>query len=386
MTPTVLVDTSQPIYSSSALLFVGSTNRYLFFGTGSDLLAASTPGGGSSGTGTAFKLYGVQDSLTVGAAGIVRLERDLSPKVVSTGLLTNGERPTSSPTVAGDIVFFTTTTDAAVGTCSDATTKLYGFTYLGTAAYDTNGNGKIDSNESPVITTAAGRGTAPFIVDQHLFLSTTSLLGDWRDRAGRPHGLQQRRRAGRRAYPVLERNPMNSLWQTPAVVVMILSWLASPPAGLGEVAQREALRRAATPKATASLTNFGQFADEPPPAAVTLPASATPPAVTPPAEETPPPTEPKRDEKWWRARVAGIRTAIERGQTMAEALQSRINALQADVVNIDDPAQQAKARNDLGKALGELDRQKKQIDADTKALADLGEEARRLNVPAGWIR
>ena len=27
---------------------------------------------------------------------------------------------------------------------------------------------------------------------------------------------------------------MNSLWQTPAVVVMILSWLASPPAGLGE--------------------------------------------------------------------------------------------------------------------------------------------------------
>jgi len=177
MTPTVLVDTSQPIYSSSALLFVGSTNRYLFFGTGSDLLAASTPGGGSNGTGTAFKLYGVQDSLTVGAAGIVRLERDLSPKVVSTGLLTNGERPTSSPTVAGDIVFFTTTTDAAVGTCSDATTKVYGFTYLGTAAYDTNGNGKIDSNESPVITTAAGRGTAPFIVDQHLFLSTTSLLG-----------------------------------------------------------------------------------------------------------------------------------------------------------------------------------------------------------------
>ncbi len=86
---------------------------------------------------------------------------------------------------------------------------------------------------------------------------------------------------------------MSALWQTPAVVVMILSWLASPPAGLGEVAQREALRRAATAKATATLTNFGQSADEPPPAAVTLPATEAPPTVTPPAGETPPPpTEP----------------------------------------------------------------------------------------------
>jgi hypothetical protein len=175
--PTVLIDSGQPIYSSSALLFVGTTSRYLFFGTGSDLLPAANPGGGSTGQGTAFRLYGIQDSLTVGVAGNVTLQRDLAPKVVSTGLLTNGERPTSSPTVAGDIVFFTTTTDAAAGTCSDATTKVYGFTYLGTAAYDTNGNGKIDNNESPLITTASGRGTAPFIVDQHLFLSTTSLLG-----------------------------------------------------------------------------------------------------------------------------------------------------------------------------------------------------------------
>ena len=180
---------------------------------------------------------------------------------------------------------------------------------------------------------------------------------------------------------------MSTLWQTPAVVVMVLTWLASPPSGLGDIAQREAVRRAATPKATKTLTNFGQPPDEAPPAAVTMPAQAAPPAVTPPsAEEAAPPAEPKKDEKWWRARVAGVRTAIERGETMAAALQSRINALQTDVVNIDDPAVQAKARNDLGKALGELDRQNKQIEADKKALVDLQEEARRLNVPAGWIR
>lgn len=174
--PTVLIDTNQPIYSSSALLFVGTTSRYLFFGTGSDQLPASAQGGGSV-AGVAFKLYGVQDSMSPGVAGNVILTRDLAPKVVSTGLLTNGERPNSSPTVAGDIVFFSTTTDGLTASCSDATTKLYAFTYLGTAAYDTNGSGSVTANESPLLTTAAGRGTAPFIVDQHLFISTSSLTG-----------------------------------------------------------------------------------------------------------------------------------------------------------------------------------------------------------------
>jgi hypothetical protein len=35
---------------------------------------------------------------------------------------------------------------------------------------------------------------------------------------------------------------------------------------------------------------------------------------------------------------------------------------------------------------GELDRLKKQIDATKKAIADLEEEARRANVPPGWLR
>jgi Tfp pilus tip-associated adhesin PilY1 len=107
----------------------------------------------------------------------VTVSRDLSPKVVSTGLLTNGERPTSSPTVAGDIVFFSTTTDSALASCTDATAKTYAFTYLGTAAYDANGNGTLENNESPVVSTSVGRATAPFIVDQHLYIGTSSSLG-----------------------------------------------------------------------------------------------------------------------------------------------------------------------------------------------------------------
>jgi hypothetical protein len=174
---TTLVSVGQPILSSSALLFVGTTEKYLFFGTGSDLLPAMAPGGGGSGSGTAFKLYGIRDGAS---SGTVVFSKSLSPAVVAStsALPTNGERPTSSPTVAGDIVFFTTTTDSLTASCTtDPLAKLYAFTYLGTAAYDTSGNNKIDANESPIVATTVGRGTAPFIVDQHLFMGVSNDLG-----------------------------------------------------------------------------------------------------------------------------------------------------------------------------------------------------------------
>jgi Tfp pilus tip-associated adhesin PilY1 len=172
MTSTLLTSTGQPIYSSSALLFVGSSQRYLFFSTGSDLLPSTTPGG--AGT---FKLYGVRDSSSTGTSGTVTLSYSLASVSGTSNLITNGERPTNAPTVAGDIVFFTTTTDTGTASCSEAVTRVYAFTYLGTAAYDANGNGKLDPNESKVVATSAGRATAPFIVDQHLFLSTTAIEG-----------------------------------------------------------------------------------------------------------------------------------------------------------------------------------------------------------------
>ncbi len=172
MVSTILTSTGQPIYSSSALLFVGSSQRYLFFSTGSDLLPNTTP----EGAGT-FKLYGVRDSSSAGTPGTVTLSYNLTSVSGSSNLITNGERPTNAPTVAGDIVFFTTTTDTGTASCSEAVTRVYAFTYLGTAAYDANGNGKLDNNESKVVATAAGRATAPFIVDQHLFLSTTAIPG-----------------------------------------------------------------------------------------------------------------------------------------------------------------------------------------------------------------
>ena len=177
MTRTQMIDTSQPIYSSSALLFVGSTDVYMFFSTGSDLLPSSAPGG----TGT-FKLYGLKNG---SSAGTTMFTQNLTTVTNSSGVAT-GERPSTAPSVAGDIVFFTTTNEAATAPCNDFTANLYAVTYTGTAAYDSNGNGKLDNNENRVAKTMAGRATAPFIVDQHLYLSTSGTGGAAVEKFGDP--------------------------------------------------------------------------------------------------------------------------------------------------------------------------------------------------------
>jgi PilC-like protein with beta-propeller domain len=164
-----MIDTTMPIYASSALLFVGSVDVYAFFATGSDILPVNAPGG----TGT-FKLFGVKDNFP--AAATTKFTRNLAT-VTSSGGIANGERPSTAPSVAGDIVFYTTTVEVASAPCGDFTSNLYAVTYAGGAAYDSDGNGKLDNNESPIATTLAGRATAPFIVDQHLYFGTTGLTG-----------------------------------------------------------------------------------------------------------------------------------------------------------------------------------------------------------------
>ena len=165
-----MVDTGQPIYASSALLFIGTAEVYMFFATGSDLLPTTASGG----TGT-FKLFGLKDN-SPAAGATTKFAINLAATTNSSGLAT-GERPSTSPSVAGDIVFYSTTTETATTPCADFTGKLYAVTYIGGAAYDSNANGKIDNNESPIAATMDGRATAPFIVDQHLYVATAGSTG-----------------------------------------------------------------------------------------------------------------------------------------------------------------------------------------------------------------
>jgi len=176
---------------------------------------------------------------------------------------------------------------------------------------------------------------------------------------------------------------VSPVWQASIVLAVVVTWLTTPPTSLADAARREALRRALVGPATASLTTH-ELPPTAPPAAVTgLPPAPPPKPATAESDE---PAEPKQDEAWWRSRMNAARLALERDQVLADALQSRINALQTDVVNIDDPAQQALARQNLGRALGELDRLQKQIEADRVEIDRIQDEARRRRVPPGWIR
>jgi hypothetical protein len=145
----------QPVFASMATVAVG-TQQYIFYGTGSDLLPVT-------GQNTIFKLVGVLDN---GGSGTVTFQHTLS-KVDGVG---DDEVVSSFPAVAGDIVFFTTTSMKPQNPCVLPDANLYALTFVGSAAYDATGDNKVTNNETPKLKTlvGAGRATAPFIVDQHL--------------------------------------------------------------------------------------------------------------------------------------------------------------------------------------------------------------------------
>ena len=93
-----------------------------------------------------------------------------------------------------------------------------------------------------------------------------------------------------------------------------------------------------------------------------------------------------RDQAYWAGKYKGLQDALLRDQNYADAMQTRINSLNADFVNRDDPAQRAVIERDRQKALAELGRLKQGVLDTKKAIADLEEEARRAGVPPGWMR
>lgn len=160
---------------------------------------------------------------------------------------------------------------------------------------------------------------------------------------------------------------------------------------LGDVAKKTESRKKAAAKPAKVYTNDDLPKVDP---SVTPPAPAAPQASTPPptSGEQPPAAEqkpddgPKKDEAYWRARVAEIRDNLQRARMFQEALQTRINSLSADFTSRDDPAQRGVVAADRQKALAELERVKKEIKDFEKQLSDLEDEARRAGVPPGWLR
>jgi hypothetical protein len=190
--PTTLfnIGADYPLFSSMAAVMVG-TSQYLFVGTGSDMLpspdAVNKPqtssllvllDNGASATKTAEILLEAID----GADG--------------------DEKVSAFPAVAGDIVFFSTTTFNVTTPCTPYAATLYAFTFVGGPAYDTNGDGTLTASTGvgngvakgkrrgatgdsyEVFNKAGERATAPFVVDGHLAMATggtIQMFGDPND-------------------------------------------------------------------------------------------------------------------------------------------------------------------------------------------------------------
>jgi len=105
------------------------------------------------------------------------------------------------------------------------------------------------------------------------------------------------------------------------------------------------------------------------------------------AAETPvAPAGDAKDQAYYAGKAKELRSALDRDTVMLSAMQTQINSLTTDFVNRDDPAQRGMIQADRNRALEELARLQKQVDADKKAISDFEDEARRANVPPGWLR
>jgi hypothetical protein len=164
---------------------------------------------------------------------------------------------------------------------------------------------------------------------------------------------------------------------------------------LADVARAEAERRSAITQPSPIYTNKDLKPVRSPASPLPADESATrsePRAQTADSAEgsssaaTPIEREEERDESWWRQRMAAAGERVERSRLFADALQSRVNALNADFAARDDPAARAAVRTDLDKALAELERVRGEISEQERTLAELEEEARRAGVPPGWLR
>jgi hypothetical protein len=189
-----------------------------------------------------------------------------------------------------------------------------------------------------------------------------------------------------------------------ALLAGVILTLAVPVCAqsLGELAKKEQERRKAAPPAARVYTNDDLKKITVPGTTATAddakdskdakdPQAATGPKDAKDGKDSKEPADAKaadapKDEAAWRARMTAAREDVRKGEMFRDALQSRINGLSADFAARDDPYQRAQIADERQKALAELANVNTDIDKAKKLITDIEEEARRANVPAGWIR
>ena len=176
-----------------------------------------------------------------------------------------------------------------------------------------------------------------------------------------------------------------------AIVPVALAFQAGLSAqSLADVARAEEARRKTVKAAVKVYTNEdldGAPATGAAPTPSATPATGTAKPGDPAAKpEEQKPVDPTKTEKYWKDRAAAIQQSLSRSKVLLEALQTQISGMNAEFLSMDDPGQRGLLEARLQRASGELQRVQQDIDKQTKAAADLQEEARKSGVPAGWIR
>ena len=175
---------------------------------------------------------------------------------------------------------------------------------------------------------------------------------------------------------------------------------------LGELAKREQERRKTSPPATKTYTNEDLKKIYVPPGTDASKADGEKDPKAKPADgaktgdaaksgaaakagdDKPADAKPdaKGDEASWRGKMTAARDELRRNQMFRDALQNKINSLTADFTARDDPAQRAQIADERKKALDQLAQLNKDIDNNTKNIAQIEEDARKAGIPPGWIR
>ena len=183
---------------------------------------------------------------------------------------------------------------------------------------------------------------------------------------------------------------MKALCLTLVALVIVAS--SATAQSLADVAKQEEARRKAikTPSKVYTDADVKKLAPGTPPQGTTPAAAPAQPAA---AEQAAKEAEPKsgeqgpeKDEAWWKGRITEARSKLERAKLLHDAVQTRINSLTNDWAARDNPIERQQLAQDRANAIGELQRLKDEIAAQTKAIADIEEEARQAGIPPGWLR
>jgi hypothetical protein len=166
-----------PLFASLALINVGGPIQHIFLATGMDIVPAAM-------REEQYRFIGLRDDASKAKTASKEFQFNLVRQSGAGG----DERPTPSPAVAADGVFYTTTTEFPDDPCRCFESALYTLSYDGNAAYGAGTGGtKVKKGKTKgkkttqSVTVWEGRSTAPFVADQHLYFNVGDdlrVLGD----------------------------------------------------------------------------------------------------------------------------------------------------------------------------------------------------------------